>query len=65
MQKVLACVEWDEATQDCVTTAWVDPAPFGLPPLTGSEGAQLGAAVLVLFAVAFLLRVLRKNLESM
>jgi len=65
MSRILTCVQWDDATQDCVTTAWVEPQTFGLPPLTESEGAQLGGAVLVLFSVAFLLRLLRKQLEQM
>lgn len=58
--KVLTCVQFD-ARGRCIETAWVELTPFGLPPLTGEEGAQLGAAVVGLFAVAWLLRLLRKK----
>ena len=63
--KVLTCTDWNAETQTCAAEAWADPSPFGLPPLTAGEGAQLGAAVLVLFAVAFLLKRLRKSLETL
>lgn len=63
--KVLACVQWNAETQTCEAQVWTDPMPFGLPPLTGEEGATLGAAVLVLFAVAWLLKRLRRTLETL
>lgn len=63
--KVLACVQWDHASQTCTQEAWIDPMPFGFPPLSAGEGAALGAAALVLFGIAWLLKRLRKTLETL
>lgn len=63
--KVLACIEWDSASQTCTREAWIDQTPFGLPPLSAGEGAALGAAALVLFGIAWLLKRLRKTLENL
>jgi len=63
--KVLVCIEWDQAAQVCTREAWTDPMPFGFPPLSAGEGATLGAAVFLLFGIAFLLKRLRKHLEQL
>ncbi|GIX38041.1 MAG: hypothetical protein KatS3mg127_1280 [Silanimonas sp.] len=63
--KVYACIEWDAATGECVSAAWIDQTPFGLPPLSAGEGAALGASVFVLFAVAWLLKRLRRFVDSL
>jgi len=63
--KVLTCTQWNAETQACEAQEWADPMPLGLPPLTPTEGAQLGAAVLVMFALAWLLKWLRRYLNSL
>lgn len=63
--KVYTCVRWNAETQTCEAQVWADPMPLGLPPLAPEEGATLGAAVLVLFAVAWLLKRLRRILETL
>jgi hypothetical protein len=44
---VLTCVEFAQDGVTCVTTAWVQPAPTVFPPLSASDGQQIGFAVLV------------------
>lgn len=63
--KVLTCAQWNAETQTCDVQVWADPMPLGLPPLTPEEGAMLGAAVFVLFALAWLFRWLRKTLSNL
>lgn len=65
MNKVLVCVEYDEASGECLAQTWADPMPAGLPPLSAGEGAMLGASAFVLFGIAFLLKRLRKFLETL
>lgn len=62
--KVLTCLEFD-AQGVCTQEVWADQMPLGLPPLTPEEGAQLGAAVLGLFAVAWIFKRLRRFLENL
>jgi len=63
--KVRTCIQWNAETQTCEAEVWADQMPLGLPPLTPQEGATLGAAVLVMFAVAWLLKWIRKYLSSL
>ncbi len=63
--KVLTCAQWNAETQTCDVQVWAEPMPLGLPPLTPQEGATLGAAVLVMFAIAWLLKWIRKYLSSL
>lgn len=63
--KVRTCIQWNAETQSCDAEVWADPMPLGLPPLTPAEGAQLGAAVLGLFALAWLLKWLRKSITNL
>lgn len=63
--KVLTCSQWNAETQTCELEVWADPMPLGLPPLDPEEGATLGAAVMVLFFVAWLLKRLRKFLDNL
>lgn len=43
-QKYLSCVEFDQSTGECVSTAWVDP-PGVLPVLTPEDGAAFALLV--------------------
>ena len=61
MQRVLTCIQFDEATQQCATEAWVypqDPALAALPTI--EQAVEVGAAfmtsLLILAGVARLLR---------
>lgn len=62
--RYLACLDLDPETGECFEEVWVESPPSAFPELTAAEGAQLGAAIFALWAVAFLFRVLRKEAET-
>jgi len=62
---VLTCSDYDPIAGTCAQEQWTNETAWGLPPLSPSEGATLGASVLVLFAVAWLLKRLRKTIETL
>lgn len=64
MPRVLTCVEWGTATEQCLTEAWVEQPSSVFTELPAEDGAAMGAAIFVLFAVAGLFRILKKNAES-
>ena len=64
MPRVLTCVEWDVATEQCLTEAWVEQPPSVFVDLPPEDGAAIGGAIFCLFAVAGLVRILIKNAES-
>lgn len=51
----------DTATQTCSAVVWVEDASGWLPELTAEEGAEIGAALFGLMAVAYLLRKARNS----
>ena len=62
---VPACLEadFDASTGQCTAVIWI-PQPSLLPELT-VEGAQaIGAAVALLWAVAFVFRLIRKQIDK-
>lgn len=62
---VPACLEadLDAATGTCTAPIWI-PQPTLLPDLSIGDAQQIGAAVAVLFAVAFVFRRVRKFLDQ-
>jgi hypothetical protein len=62
-QKILACVEWNDATNTCTTQAWIDQ-PSLVPPLTVDDARSIGFAFAFLWAVAWGIRMARKTLQQ-
>lgn len=62
--KRLVCVEWNEATQQCTTTAWVEEPSQALPPLTIEEATPIAGAILLLWAVAYAFRLALRAANS-
>lgn len=60
--QVWTCTEWDSATDACSVEGWAD-APSAMPTLSAADGAQIGFAIALLWASAFVLRQLRKMLD--
>ena len=62
--KVLACIEWDDATQSCAVQAWVEqPGLWALLP-TVEEASYLGGLMMLsLFSVAALKYLLKPQKE--
>lgn len=56
--KRLVCATWDESTQTCSVEAWQDEPPSLVPDLTAEEVSSLAVAILGLWALAYVLRVL-------
>lgn len=60
MPRVQTCTAWNETTQTCDASAWVEQQPaFLLPPMTLEEGKAIGdqmvfSLVLVLIVKLFL-----------
>lgn len=55
MSRVLTCPEgsYDEQTATCAAPVWTEQGGTALPALTVEEGAQLGMAVLGVWAIAW------------
>jgi len=47
MAKVLQCINWNEATQQCVTEAWVDEADWTTFLPTVDQAAAVGSAYFI------------------
>lgn len=62
---VPACLErdFDTGTGTCAQVIWI-PQPSMIPELTVEDAQQLGLAIAGLLALAFVLRLLRKFLET-
>lgn len=62
---VPACrdADFDPQAGTCAAEIWI-PQPSIVPELTVEDAQQIGMAVAVLLAVAFVFRVLRKFLET-
>lgn len=54
--KILACVDYDEATSTCITEAWVEQ-PALLPPMTTAEATEIAAVALLAFAAVMAVKV--------
>lgn len=61
--KVQTCIVWDEATQTCTQTAWVDQSS-ALPVLSIADAQSIGMACALLWATAFVFRIIRKALQQ-
>jgi hypothetical protein len=58
--KVLACMEYDAATGQCMQEAWVEQ-PSLLPPLTPEQGSQIGWSIMLMWvSIACLVMLARK-----
>lgn len=44
MAKVLQCIDWNEATQQCVTEAWVDQSDWTTYLPTVEQATAVGSA---------------------
>jgi hypothetical protein len=62
-QKILACVAYDEGTDTCTTQAWIDQ-PALLPSLTVADAQTIGVAFALLWATAYIFKLMRKVLET-
>ena len=62
--RYLRCIEWDEGTGTCSAEAWVEETPGSLPPLSVSDAQAIGGAILLVWAVGFAFRAVRKALEG-
>lgn len=62
---VRGCLEsdFDAATGTCAQEVWIPQMP-SLPALTVEEAQQLGVAIALLFALAFVFRRLRKFIDQ-
>jgi hypothetical protein len=46
LPRVQTCITWNETTQTCDVSAWVEQQPTGLlPPMSLAEGKQIGDAL--------------------
>lgn len=54
--KVLACLQYDEATSTCTTETWVEQ-PSLLPPMTTEQAVEISTAALVAFAAVMAIKV--------
>ena len=62
--KRLECANWDEASQTCLLEVWVDaPEPL-FPQLTAAELNSLLTAILALWALAWVIRMLIRQANS-
>lgn len=61
--KVLACVDFDPGTQQCVTEAWVDQSVVPALP-TLQQGSEIGFAMLSVLAVVAAMRLLNPPKEN-
>ena len=57
--KVIACVQWDEANQACTQQAWIE-WPGVLPLLPAEQGLELSAYLILVCAVAWAFKFLRR-----
>lgn len=67
MALYLACdlPDYNPATGECSAPYFTEQLPGSvLPPLTLEEGAAIGAAILLCWAVAFALKAARKALDT-
>lgn len=55
---VLTCTEQDASTGDCITTAWM---PAG-PSLTVEQAQEIGLAIALLWAGAWVIRQIKRTL---
>lgn len=55
--RVLVCVQFDEASQQCVVQEWAYTMPL-LPPLSVGDAALLGSTLLGVWALAYSSRVI-------
>lgn len=56
--KRLVCIEWNESAQTCTVEGWVDEVEPLFPQLTLQETQSLLGAILALWALAFVIRLL-------
>lgn len=62
--RVLTCTTYDTASATCTAEAWVEPAStFG--ELDPADATELAGAILTLWVIAWCLRWLRKQSESL
>lgn len=62
--KRLECADWDEVNQTCLLEVWADaPEPL-FPQLTLAETQALLTAILALWALAWVLRMLIRQANS-
>lgn len=66
MPFVMVCPEdqFNVETQTCAAPAWALFYPGGLPPLTIAEGLQIGGAILSVWAIAYVVRVVRTTVSG-
>lgn len=62
---VPACLEadLDTATGTCTAVMWI-PQPSLLPELTVSDAQAIGSAVALLWAIAYVFRLIRKKIQQ-
>lgn len=54
----------DAVTGQCSSPVWVAGSPGGLPPLTGSQGAAISAAILACWGLGYVGRLFRYALRG-
>lgn len=57
--KVLVCTQWDDVSQTCGAQTWLD-SPTAIPPLSVEDAQMIAVEILVLWGVAFGLRLLAR-----
>jgi hypothetical protein len=55
MARVLTCTEFDELTQECTASVWLEE-PTLLPELSVEDARLIGEALLLCWLVAYLLK---------
>ena len=54
--------DYDNLTGQCLAPAWVEDAGI-LPPMTTADAWAIGGQIAALWAVAYVIRAIRKSLE--
>lgn len=61
MPRVQTCTNWNETTQTCDASAWVEQQPAGLlPPMSLEDGEKIGDAMVFSLVLVMVVKLLLK-----
>lgn len=67
MSRVLTCPEgsYDEQTATCAAPVWTEQGETVLPALTTAEGHQIALAIMAVWAVAWVLKIIARTVAQL